>query len=950
MSSANRCPPDLPDQDKIMTKKENTLYKRNLEALAQFHPHVVPSLETSVPFPMSIGTAPSGLPNLYFKESPEGETRPLYPETGPIAGLSKALARMKEIRGRIVCHYGFGLGFHAIEIVRSLASANIVVLFEAHPAVFKSALTHVDLVDVLSHPNVRMVVGAPVDFFEFLSGDPEEIFASLQHVAIRFDRGAALAPAWYEGVSKAMATYNHYQIETQNTLAVAGHKFIKNRFRNLMAMSRAVPMERTAGILSGMPAVLVAAGPSLSKNIDYLKTMKGRALLVAVDSAVGPMAQRGISPDMVASVDYRALTYEKLGPFRESLRNTGLIFSDHASFEVLNYLPFKTRFFTFSGFLFRDVFNRVLETQIAAPMKQSQSVFHLAMHFALQAGCDPIIFTGLDLAFDGSRDHAEGTVLHWGNQQEIHKNSPMVPDIHDRMIPTDPGFLNMLITCEQRIQETPDRTWIDATEGGAKISGTEIMALEEAFRRFCTKPVDVSRVFDLPATGVSADQMSKTLEALRGEIRACLERIETFYKYASQVDDYLSKSRIPERGAAGLPEDIRVILQKIEGISSGTEELALRKILADFVTGPRLDIVREHRAKVLEAKASKSKAASFIYAYEQLKASQAIWRDGFHHFLKLLDSELGVYNNLNRLKEKSPEQDDSHTARLAAYFKYGYLWLAEQCLDKIPSDDAAAEFYSGAIRLKQGDVAAGLELMKVSAQKDPTLRGEMAQIVSGVENEWLSAEGPYLFMAIMRKRLMQMGPSEKVLETFWPKDVATMNRFLSEEYISPATLTEVGVILSDWEEVKDKLPEWWAIKAHSLSARGLPAEGVAAIETALSMGEKKNPQWLALSARLLIESGQVNEGISKLGEAVALDPQTAVLWEEIGDALAVGKDYDGALAAYEKCLSVLPDRHSTLKKVGDCYSAAGHTEAARMAYARAQSRQGNRDVENSRNG
>jgi hypothetical protein len=913
-----------------MASKPSALYKKNVKVLSQHHPHVLDVLETPPPFPISVRKAPSGSPNLYFKDRQGGE-QPLYPETNPVAGLQKGLSQVKEVRGRIVCQYGFGLGFHAIEIIQALASGNIVVLFEAHPAVFNAALTHVDLEHLLSHPNVRLVVGKAVDFFRFLSGDPEELFASLPCIAIRFDRAVGLAPSWYQKVSKDMATYNNYQIETQATLAKAGPHLLKNRFRNLLAMSRAVPMAETAGKLTGMPAVLVAAGPSLSKNIDHLKALKGKALLVAVDSAVGPLSEKGILPDLVASVDYRPLTYEKLGPFRDFLKNAGLIFSDVASFEVANYLPFKTRFFTFSGMMYRDFFNRVLQTNITEPIEHAQSVLHLAMHFVLEAGCDPIIFTGLDLAFDQGRDHAEGTVLHWGNRQKADNNRPMVTDIHGRMVPTNLGFLNMLTTCENRIQESPDRIWIDATEGGAKISGTEVMTLEAAMNRFCADPVDISGIFDLPVPTMSSGRVSETLKVLRGEIRGCLDNIDTFFECVSKVDHFLLKHKMPEKGVAGLPENIRELLGRIERLSSDPKETALRQILVDFITGPRLDIVREHRAKELEARSSGSRATAFICAYEQLKASQRIWREGFHHILNLLDFEFEVFEHIERLEEKNAGTDDGYLALAASCFKYDHLWLAQECLDKTSPHSASSDFYSGAIRLKQGEVAAGLERMREAVRKDAALSEELQRVVARVEAKWLSEDGLETFRAILRKRLIGMGPSKNVLKTLWPKNVSTVDKILSKAPVSFEGLTKVADILSDWEPVAEKFPEWWALKARWLSAQGLSAEGLSAVEKALRMSVEKKPQWLALSARLMIEIGRTDEGLKILQQAVTMDPDTAVLWEEIGDALSSGRDFDSALTAYENCLAALPDRLETFKKIAVCYDAAGHPEAARTA-------------------
>ena len=52
-----------------------------------------------------------------------------------------------------------------------------------------------------------------------------------------------------------------------------------------------------------IPAIIVAAGPSLNKNIKELKKAKGRAFIIAVDTAIKPLLAEGIIPDMFAIVD-----------------------------------------------------------------------------------------------------------------------------------------------------------------------------------------------------------------------------------------------------------------------------------------------------------------------------------------------------------------------------------------------------------------------------------------------------------------------------------------------------------------------------------------------------------------------------------------------------------------------------------------------------------------------
>lgn len=53
----------------------------------------------------------------------------------------------------------------------------------------------------------------------------------------------------------------------------------------------------------GMPAILIAAGPSLDNNIEKLKQIKDSVFIMAVDTALNTVLKHDIIPDMTISVD-----------------------------------------------------------------------------------------------------------------------------------------------------------------------------------------------------------------------------------------------------------------------------------------------------------------------------------------------------------------------------------------------------------------------------------------------------------------------------------------------------------------------------------------------------------------------------------------------------------------------------------------------------------------------
>ena len=83
-----------------------------------------------------------------------------------------------------------------------------------------------------------------------------------------------------------------------------------------------------------MPAIVVAAGPSLNKNIDELKRAKGKAFIIAVDTAIKPLLKKGIIPDMFAIVDGKK-PIELVQ--NEEVKKIPLLTSISASHDVLEY-------------------------------------------------------------------------------------------------------------------------------------------------------------------------------------------------------------------------------------------------------------------------------------------------------------------------------------------------------------------------------------------------------------------------------------------------------------------------------------------------------------------------------------------------------------------------------------------------------------------------------------
>lgn len=247
-------------------------------------------------------------------------------------------------------------------------------------------------------------------------------------------------------------------------------------------------------ISSNIPAILVAAGPSLNKNIKWLKRAKNRAFIMAVDTALKPLLKEGIIPDMFFCVDAE----KPLELFQmEGVEQIPMVSTLNASPDVLAYHKGK-KFFYNQNFLFAEKILMHCD-QRHGSVDTGGSVATNAFSLLFKVGIETIILVGQDLALTGNRTHADGTFEDKMKEIDV-SDCKMVEGNCEELVPTRTDFIvfrDWYIETIRRYKEyDPVFRVINATEGGAKIEGTEVITLKQAIEQECTEEVDIKACID----------------------------------------------------------------------------------------------------------------------------------------------------------------------------------------------------------------------------------------------------------------------------------------------------------------------------------------------------------------------------------------------------------------------------------------------------------------------
>lgn len=257
------------------------------------------------------------------------------------------------------------------------------------------------------------------------------------------------------------------------TAKAMGHDAVVNNIRNLRYVPKSYCADSFLGVFpEEMAAVIVSAGPSLEKNIHILRQAKGKALIVCVDSAVKYLLRENIVPDVLVSVD----PLKPLTLFDDDrIDGIPLVGSMDTNYRILEMLPNSKIIFastenTYVQNLYREAGHKIEQ------LESGGSVATLAFSLCRYWGFRCIILTGQDLALKDNQMYVGRGEL---SQEQMNRELLEVEDIHGNIIYTFRDYFYYLKWFEQAVAAHPEIRVIDATEGGAKITGTEIMMLQD---------------------------------------------------------------------------------------------------------------------------------------------------------------------------------------------------------------------------------------------------------------------------------------------------------------------------------------------------------------------------------------------------------------------------------------------------------------------------------------
>lgn len=239
-----------------------------------------------------------------------------------------------------------------------------------------------------------------------------------------------------------------------------------------------------------LPIVVASGGPSLTKQLKYLKEIEGSVIIIAAGSTINSLLAANIEPDFVVTIDGGEPNYRH---FKEiQVNKTKIIYGIINHFGIRPLFPDKG--YTFMGFNeagLQNYFQKTFDVTIPR-ISGSATVAHFAFSVAQIMNSGPIAFIGQDLAYTNNQTHAKAN-KHF---EEVKDLTDLAIDLvevdgyYDEKVQTSKVFLSMLTSFEEMVRfHQLDQPVFNCTEGGAKIKGMDQLAFNEFIDKFVDSSV-----------------------------------------------------------------------------------------------------------------------------------------------------------------------------------------------------------------------------------------------------------------------------------------------------------------------------------------------------------------------------------------------------------------------------------------------------------------------------
>lgn len=434
----------------------------------------------------------------------------------------------EEYNENIFLVYGFASGEH-IKALRNRYNNNKIIVFEPIKSLYEEIKK---MKWVQKDKNIEIINCEKEDVLKKIQANVDEFNIDRSKFSIFSNYERIFADEILELLKEIKDYYVNLRVE-RNTKIEYSKRWFDTLISNFKYMITGIPADLYMDKYKNRPAIIVSAGPSLEKNVDLLKEVKNKMMIISGGRTLKGLVDKDIVPDLLAVIDQDQKSYDLVEGYIDKIK-CPLLFWECTNEKIVEH---HTGNKIFSSHI--DFVAKVAGRQMNV-IPTGGSVAHSMASYAAMMGCNPVIFIGQDLAYTNEKSYSnisenrDGT---WKFDEVKSSDDLWVEDVNGEKVRTSLSLNLFRRWFEKMIKEYfPNTTFINATEGGARIKGTIEMPLKEVIEKY---RCDSDEVF-FEKISYPVDMK----ENARKEIQKTKKSAEILIKKCNEALEYIDKLEI----------------------------------------------------------------------------------------------------------------------------------------------------------------------------------------------------------------------------------------------------------------------------------------------------------------------------------------------------------------------------------------------------------------------
>lgn len=472
--------------------------------------------------------------------------------------------------------FGMGDGLSIEYLVRKNPNCNILI-YEPSIEIFNDTISRCIWNDILEKSNIRIYVKGINEefFFNDLQGVVDYTNINLLHLGVlpNYDR---IFTSEYNHFRETIADVMRLVLYTKNTEIQRSGEMAHNMYKlsnDIIHQYSVKQLLQVGNILASknMPAILVAAGPSLDSNIECLHKFKNKAFILGVDTALNTLLKNDIIPDLTISVDSR----KPIELFRNlKFKDIPIVLSQQSNSEIIDKNKSK-HFYEWDeeGYL-NKIFGQ-LTGKYGIQLPTGGSVANNALSLLVLMGFKTIILVGQDLAYPNMQEHTQGAYKNQKNVIDLNREEfILVDDVNGKKVYTKPNMNIYRKWMEHYIVGYKDIRVINTSEQGAFIAGTDKMFLKDCLKFCSNENLNITEMISKIEPCFNEHELKRIHDTLCGipmTMKTIGEKIDVGVQICKDTKDLFDKKQF-----MGIKDNLQKIMQIADEIEQYPETILLR--------------------------------------------------------------------------------------------------------------------------------------------------------------------------------------------------------------------------------------------------------------------------------------------------------------------------------------------------------------------------------------